>query len=206
MLFERAVKIHHLLNRSVKTGDQHIAHNQYGKGIVPVFKPVDQSLLFLSREMMLCQPFRIIVTSRHNERRFRSAEPVKGFLVGHRRIPVYGDNLRLEAVRIDVFSKMFDNVEAYPFDPPGRSGNGLKSCVFILDTLPLFRRVILEDSFKNGIEGLSLHPEIRETTFVKDRHRRPVSNNQLIRVGVYVGSEALNRTSVLFVDRRACMP
>ena len=187
VLLEGRVEIHDLLDRRVEPGEQHVAHDQHGQGIVTVLEPFDEPVLLLLAQVPARQPLLVVVTRRHDQRRLRPVQQVQRLLVADRGVAAGGHHLGLEAVRGDELVEVLEEIQADRLDAARGVGDLLLGGEASLDDGPLLFAAVGEDAVEDLVDGLPDDLQLREPALVEDRHRRLVPDGLLYGIGVDVG-------------------
>jgi hypothetical protein len=97
------------------------------------------------------------------------------------------DDLRLEAVRRDVFRVVLEEVDADRLDSRGRSRDRVLGRVLLLDGLALLVGAVGEDAVEELVEGVAEHAELGQAALVEDRapSRRPSRPARSCTVSMY---------------------
>ena len=133
MLLEGRVEVHHLLDRRVEAGEQHVADHQHGQPVVAILEPLDRLVLLVLAQVPARQPLLVVVARRHDEGRLGAVQPVERLLEGDRGVAARRDHLGLESVRGDELREVVDQVEADCLDAARRARDRLLGGEALLD-------------------------------------------------------------------------
>ena len=200
VLLERRIEVHHLLDRRVEAGEQHVAHHQDGERVGVVLEPFDKPVLLVLAQVPARQPRLVVVARRHDHGRLGSVQPVQRLLVGDGGVAARCDHLGLESVGGDESREVVDKVQADRLDAARSAGDGLLGGEALLDDGAFVLGAVGEDAVEDLIDGLPDDLQLREPALVEDGHRRSVPDGLLDGVGVDVGAEGVQRAPVLLVD------
>ena len=199
VLLEGRVEVHHLLDRRVEAGEQHVADHQHGQPVVAILEPLDGLVLLVLAEAPAGQPRLVVVARRHDEGRLGAVQTVQRLLEGNRGVAARRHHLGLEPVRGDELREVLDEVEADHLDAARGASNRLLGREPLPDGGALVRGAIGEDVVEDLVDGLPDDLQLGEPALVEDRHRRLVPHRLLDGVSVDVGAERLQGAAVLRV-------
>ena len=201
---EFAIEIHHLADRGIKAGEEHVCHDQQRERVLAHrFQEVFDRGFVIGGIGPFSVNIFIIVLSRDDHGGFRCAwDLIQFLLVKHSRSSAARHQDPLEAVGQDCAAEVIHQIEPHPFQALGCLKNGPFGAVCALDLCLLLWRFIGEIAIEEGIEGITGDLGFGFAAFVEDLHGGAIDHGLLDGVGVDVGAELVGGGFLLYLHQR----
>ena len=180
MILHRLVEIHALQNRRVEPRQKFRCNNDEFEGVQSIPKTIQQLVLLVTRQLILCIFAFLVIVAIHDDRRSirRPKERIKFLLVGYTVRAIEYNDLTLHMRRFNLFAIMLYYMLAHLTNAVWRCKKRL--CICLVDNIvPLLIGDLVRHLLKFAVESIFINMHFNWRCLELERQSRTIINRVL---------------------------